>query len=113
MSVDEYFAERPAAQRRVYQAVARHLAKLGPLTIDAVEVGILFKKERTFAELRPRRDRLSLGLLLSRPIEDPRIAKTLRLSANRIAHFVDLREPGDVDRSVREWLTEAYVASPA
>jgi hypothetical protein len=112
MSIDEYFAERPAVQRRIYDAVVRHLAKLGPLTIDAVDVGILIKKTRTFAELRPKRDRVALAVLVSRVIDDPRIAKVLRTSAHRAACFVDLRGPRDVDRHVRAWLTEAYLASP-
>jgi hypothetical protein len=112
MSVDEYFEERPVAQRRIFDAIAKHLRKLGPITIDAVEVGILFKKTRTFAELRPRRDRLVLALLVSRVIEHPRITKTLRTSAHRAACYVDLETPKDVDRTVREWLSEAYVSSP-
>jgi hypothetical protein len=113
MSIDEYFAERPAVQRRIHDAVHRHLAKMGPLTVDAVEVGILFKKERTFAELRPKKDRLVLAMLVSRVIEHPRIAKVLRLSARRAACYVDLASAKDVDRDVRDWLSEAYVSSPS
>ena len=45
-------------------------------------------------------------------IDDPRIAKTLQLSARRTAHFVDLVAPKDVDKTVRAWLSEAYASSP-
>jgi hypothetical protein len=34
--------------------------------------------------------------------------KTLRLSAHRTAHFVDIARAADVDRDVRDWLSEAY-----
>lgn len=67
---------------------------------------------RSFAEVRARRDRLVLGFLLSRVVEHPRIIRTLRLSAHRTAHFVDIARPADVDRSVRDWLSEAYACSP-
>src|SRR5258708_28582714 len=36
----------------------------------------LFKRQRTFAELRPKRDRVALSVLLSRPLQDARIVKT-------------------------------------
>jgi hypothetical protein len=111
-TVDAYFADRPVAYRKAHDAIARHLAKLGPLVVDAVNVGILYKRSRTFAEVHAKRDRLELGFLLSRRVADPRIRKTLQLSAHRVAHFVDLHRAADVDRDVRDWLTEAYATSP-
>jgi hypothetical protein len=76
-------------------------------------VGIFFKRARTFAELRPRRDRVVLSFWLSRRLlGHPRIAKTVRGTGERAAYFIDLRDPADVDDQVRDWLTEAYFASP-
>ena len=112
LPVDVFFADRPPALRRAYDAVVRHLEKVGPVHIEAVGVGVLIKRARTFAEVRPKRDRLVLSLLLSRLVEHPRIAKTIRTSARRVAHFVDLRRAADVDRDVRRWLAEAYACSP-
>lgn len=82
------------------------------MRVEAVQVGILFKRARTFAELRPRRDRVVLSVLLSRRMEHARIVKTWHGSGQRSAYFVDLRDPTDVDEDVRDWLTEAYVSSP-
>jgi cyanophycinase-like exopeptidase len=110
-TVDEYFADRPASLRRIYEAVARHIGKLGA-SIDPVTACIMFKRSRTFAEVRAKRDRLELAFLLSRAVVHPKIHKTLKLSAHRTAHFVELARVGDVDRDVRGWLTEAYASSP-
>src|SRR5262245_910197 len=96
-SVDDYFANRPVALRRAFDAVARHLAKTGDVQVEAVGVCVMFKRSRTFAEVRAKRDRLVLGFLLSRAVDHPRIGKTLRLSAHRTAHFVDLTRAADVD----------------
>jgi hypothetical protein len=112
MTIDDYFASRPRAFRRIHEAVVRHLAKLGPIVVDAVAVGILIKKTRTFAELRPKRDRLVLAVLVSDPIEHPRVTRVLRLSANRSACYVDLFDAKDVDGDVRDWLAQAYFGSP-
>jgi hypothetical protein len=113
MSLDEYFGTLPAWHRPIFDEVRTHLDEVGSVIVEAVDVGILFKRSRTFAELRPRRDRLVLSLLLSRRLaQHPRITKTWHGSGTRSAYFIDLRQPSDVDESVRDWLTEAYLASP-
>ncbi len=111
-TVDAFFATRPPVQRRIYDAVERHVRGFEGAHVDPVGACVMFKRERSFAEIRAKRDRLELGFLLSRALDDPRIRKTLRLSAHRTAHFVDLVSVADVDRTVRGWLAEAYETSP-
>jgi hypothetical protein len=91
--------------------VATYLRSLGDVTIDAVSIGILFKRERTFAELRPRRSGMMLSFLLSRTIADERIAKELKLSAHRMAYFVEVANARAIDRTVKAWLAESYASS--
>jgi hypothetical protein len=112
ISLDAYFAARPPFERSICEAVTAHLESLGPLVVEAVDVGILFKRRRTFAELRPKRSSIALSLLVSREISHPRIARVLRASRERRACFVDLRSSAEVDETVRGWLTEAYFSSP-
>lgn len=108
----DYFADRPAWERPIFEAVRKHLESVGEVRVEALEVGTFFKRARTFAELRPRRNRLVLSVLLSRRLPlHPRIAKAWHGSGNRSAYFIDLRTPEDVDEEVRDWLTEAYLAS--
>jgi hypothetical protein len=111
-TVDDFFDGRPPELRKAFDAVARHLTRGRTVHIDAVSVCVMFKRSRSFAEIRAKRDCLVLIFLLSRVVEHPRIAKTLRLSAHRTAHFVDIRRAADVDREVRDWLAEAYACSP-
>ena len=72
----------------------------------------MFKRTRTFAEVRSKRNALVLSLLLSRSVRDPRIVKTPKTSANRVAHFLELTRVEDVDDVVRSWLTESFLDSP-
>ena len=111
-SVDEYFASRPPVQRAIYEAIVRQFEGIGPVLVDPVNVGVVIKRSRSFAVVRAKRDRLVLEFLLSRAAEHPRISRTMRLSANRTAHAVDLTRVEDVDDQVRDWLTEAYQSSP-
>lgn len=111
MSLEQYFATGRPFERPIYEAVAEHIESLPTLQIEFVSVGIFFKRERTFAELRPMRDRVRLSVVLSRRLRDPRFVRADE-GPGRAAYFIDLRTPEDVDETVREWLTEAYFASP-
>lgn len=112
-TVDDYYAARPDWERPIFEAIIEHLEMVGEVRVEAVDVGIFFKRSRTFAELRPKRDRLALSVLLSRRLRHPRVVKRYEGSGLRSAYFFDLRTPEDVDDEVRDWLTEAYLASPA
>jgi hypothetical protein len=113
MSLDDYFAGQQTLERAIYDAITEHLEAVGDVHVEAVRVGIFFKRARTFAELRPMRDRVRLWLLVSRPLEpNPRIVRNDRASGSRFAYSVDLRAASDVDDELRDWLTEAYFASP-
>ncbi|HZQ34806.1 MAG TPA: DUF5655 domain-containing protein [Dehalococcoidia bacterium] len=111
LSLDAYFAERPPAQRRIFDAVAAHMRELDGVDVEAVSVGILFKASRTFAELR--RDGLALTLLLARELRDPRVRRSTRAGANRMAHVFALHDAEDLDQAIRDWLTEAYLGASA
>jgi hypothetical protein len=91
--------------RRAFDATS---PSSGDVSVDAVAACVMFKRSRTFAEVRQARlPRAGLPA-----VEHPRIGKTLRLSAHRTAHFVDIARATDVDRDVRDWLAEAYACSP-
>ena len=110
-TVDAWFERRPPADRKICDAVVRHLRKLGPLTVEAVEVGILIKRGRTFCELRPRREGLMLSIILPRVARDARVTRVIEISGERVAHFVHLRSAKDVDAQLRSWLTEGYACA--
>jgi hypothetical protein len=88
--VDDTFAGRPANERAVYDVIVDHLATLGDVHVDAVQVGVFLKRSRKFAEVRPMRDRVSLDLVLPRTVDDPRVTKTIAISADRIVHVIRL-----------------------
>ena|SRR5438105_4405197 len=113
MSQARYFATGAAFERPIFEAVAAHLHSLGPPQTEYVSVGIFFKRSRTFAELRPMRNRVRLSFLVSRRLpKHPRIVKAWHGSGIRSAYFVDLHGPEDVDDELKDWLTEAYLTSP-
>ena len=108
LSVDAYFASRPPVERTIFECVREHLTSLGPVIVEPVGVGILFKGRRTFVELRPKTKWVDLSFGLDRRVEHERVTRTTRTSTSRTYHGVRLRGPEDVDDLVRGWLTESY-----
>lgn len=112
LTVEEYFATGPAFERPVFEVVREHLESLGPVLVEPVQVGVFFKRSRTFAELRPKTRWVTLSFIVPMVVADDRISRRITVSANRTYHVLKLREPSDVDDAVRSWLTEAYLSSP-
>ena len=110
LPIDAYFAGRPPFEREIFEVVCDHLRSLGPVVVEAVGVGVLFKLRSTFVELRPMARWVHLSIGLSRRVEDPRITRTVRTATGRTYHGIRARSSADVDEQVREWLTESYIA---
>lgn len=111
-TVDETFAGYPDGHRAIYEAIHQAIvAELGPVHVDAVDIGVFLKTSTKLAEIRPKKRWVSLELVLPRLIDDPRVARHIRISADRVVHSIKLFSADDVDDQVRTWLAEAYDAS--
>ena len=113
MTFDEYFATEPPWEREVFEAVRDHLEALGPVHIEPVSVGILFKKARTFVELRPMARWESVSFLLPRRLRHDRITRTIPMPHGGCYHAIRATRAADIDDQVREWLTESYLSEGA
>jgi hypothetical protein len=113
MSPEEYFADRPPGDRAVFTAVERALAECGPVEVEFVSVGILFKTTRTIVEIRPRRRGVSVSIVL--PDEIPSSRVTRRTRAGRIvASSIPIVDAAEVDAELVGWLQDAFdYAEPA
>lgn len=112
MTLDEYFSTGPARERPIFQAVIDHLETVGPVHVEPVSVGIFLKRAQTFAELRPMRDWEALSFFLPRAVRHPLIKRKVNEYHGRYYHVANLRTADDLDDDLRDWLTEAYLASP-
>lgn len=107
-SIDATFFGRPEEQREICDAIVAQAQQLGDVHVDAVQVGVFLKTDRKIAELRPKSKWLECSLYLPYAIDDPRIARSLRLGAERTVNYVKLRTLEDVDEQFVEWLSRAF-----
>ncbi len=109
LPIDAYFAERPPAERWIFEAVAEHLQSLGPVIVECVGVGILFKRRRTFVELRRKNRWIDLSIGLNYVLEHSRVTRTVRTANGHAYHGIRLTSVADIDGEVRGWLTASYL----
>ena len=112
MTLEEYFSTGPERERPIFEAVMAHLDTVGPVHVEPVSVGIFLKRSRSFAQLRPMVRWVALSFALPRRLTSARIARRPESGGSRTWHVVNLRTADEVDDEVRDWLTEAFLASP-
>lgn len=113
LTLDEFFADSHERERPIFEAVRAHLDELGPVDIDPVQIGILFKHGPVFVELRPMKKWVALTFFLPVKLEHDRLSrKVVRAGGNgsRYYHTVNLSDATEVDEVILDWLTEAYLA---
>jgi hypothetical protein len=108
ITVSDLLSRHPAWVSEIYSALITHLASLGPVHEDAVNIGIFLKSDRKIAEFRPRVRSVLLSIYLPYEVSDARISRVLPAAADRVVHLITLTSADQVDDQLREWLIEAY-----
>ena len=113
MAIDAYFVDAEPVDREIYEAVADVLIECGPVEIEAVSVGILFKRSRTFVELRPRKRGMACSMVLPNALESSRVTRRIQLGSRGVVNFVTLVSADEVDAEMCEWLAMSYDSASA
>jgi hypothetical protein len=107
--IDYHFDNKPAKLKKIFDLVLQELRKNGPLRVDAVKSGINLAGKSHFGEVHVLRDRLNLGFVMSRKIDNPRIRRVQKITDRTYFHTVNLKELSDIDAQLLNWLKEAYL----
>jgi hypothetical protein len=97
-----------AVARGIYDNLLAHLTLLGPYEVEAKKTSLHITRGRAFLGVHPRRGGLLLNIVTPEALEDPRIKKAERVSANRWHNEVVVSSPGDLDAELLGWLRQAY-----
>ena len=111
VSIKKQFQNREPGPRAAYDALLAGLREFGPVKEAPKETSIHLEKNSGFAGVHPRQKHFNLEFRTNYAINDPRIARTQRLSANRFEHTVKVDDPAQVDAQLLGWLKDAYELS--
>src|SRR6478672_6692293 len=107
-TVEQHFDRTEPHVRSIYDKLVTAARTLGPVEEDPKKTSIHLNRRTAFAGVATRKSAIILTLKASADIEDSRIVKHERASANRWHLNVRLEQPRDVDASVVRWLEQAY-----
>jgi Domain of unknown function (DUF5655) len=108
VALDEFFAGSPPELRELFELFVAAARENGPVTVNATKTRIALQARMRFAAVqRPRERFLAAHVVLTRPIESPRLAVEY-LPPYYYVHRLRLARPADIDDELRGWLAEAY-----
>lgn len=110
MTLEEYLATAPPHEAPIARLVLAHVGTLPDAYVEPVQVGLFFKRSRTFAQLRTMTRWVALSLVLPRVVEDPQPSRKVQRTGDRHHHVFNLHVPIDVTPEICQLITEAYEA---
>lgn len=110
LPVDYWLAERPDGQREAAAAIIELAREIANVTVEAVSVGVLIKRQRSIIELRPKTKWLQLSVIARRPLPEgahASVSRVVQWGKDMTAYFVRVTAAADIDRPMRAWLRAA------
>jgi hypothetical protein len=105
----DLFAKSEPVVSEIYRQLKAAARACGPYAEQQKKTCIhLVRDETAFAGVHAQKSALLLTLKSSKGIASERIAKQLRVSANRWYLDLKLHSPDDVDRELKAWMKASY-----
>lgn len=111
MSIGEYFETGPEFEQPIFEVIRAHMESLdSEIWFEPVSVGIFFKRTSSFLQLRTMTKWVAVSFSLDRKLEHGRLSRKVIAHGRRFFHVVNVRDAGEIDDVLLEWLTEAWEA---
>src|ERR1044071_9389951 len=108
-SVSDHFVNKDPSVRALYDQLVSLVRIFGPVQEDPKKTSIHLNRKSALAGVETRKNCFLLTIKSDRPIENPRIEKTERISAKRFYHKVRISSAKDFDEELKNWLKEANI----
>ena len=106
-SLAAHFVDREHA-KTLFDAIAAEVKRNGPVEIIPEKTRIAFHRRMSFLSVVVRKERLLLGFVFARRIENPRFDKIETYSPRNHWHRLPIAQLEEIDDDVRAWIVEAY-----
>ncbi|MEV7133979.1 DUF5655 domain-containing protein [Arthrobacter sp. NPDC093128] len=92
----------------VYDALLALLHGIGSFEVEPKKTSLHITHGRAFLGVHPRSNGLLINVVTAEPIEDPRIRRSERVSANRVHNELLVTTAAGVDAQLQAWIGQAY-----
>lgn len=106
--VIDHFENKELIVSSIYKKLILECKKFGPVIQSPKKTSIHLDAKFGFVGVYTRKNCLLLHIHTNFDINNPRIEKTDKISANRFKHIVRITNPDEIDQQIINWLESAY-----
>jgi len=110
VDVSSVFKNKETNIKKCYDKLEKEVKQFGEdVKISCALKAVFAKAPSTFLAMKPKKDHLAIEFLLGEEINEFPVEKTFRVSKNRVAHFVRVQTPSEIDKQLLGWIKSAYL----
>ncbi|MCH8902456.1 MAG: hypothetical protein IIA45_00855 [Bacteroidetes bacterium] len=106
--LDQHFINKQENVITTFEKLHDELCSFKDVLVEPVKSAILYKLNSTFVAIKLKKTFLVLDFVFKEEINEFPIHKTLRISKNRVAHYIKLEDSKEVDKQLKSWLRQSY-----
>lgn len=108
LSVEDHLSNKPLEIQLTVKELLHQIKKFGPININPVKSTIQVKSGATFLSINPKNNYIELEFQLGVQVDEFPIHKSIRISKNRVLHYLLLQSHEDITEQILKWLEMSY-----
>jgi|WetSurMetagenome_2_1015567.scaffolds.fasta_scaffold99413_3 hypothetical protein len=108
VSLEKHFNKRSPELKQLYDKLIKEISAFGPLQVNILRNAITIAGKSTFMAFKTRSEYAEIEILSDKEINEFPIYKTFRVSRSRVALFIRVQSPDEIDTQLISWLKHAY-----
>jgi hypothetical protein len=109
LNIEDHLRNKPEVIRNVVYDLISAIGQFGPIELNPVKSVIQVKAGATFLSIKPKKDFIELEFQLGDEIDQFPVHRTVRISGNRVLHFLYIQSSEDINDQLLEWLRSSYI----
>lgn len=107
--LENHFKNKEKIAKPLFDELILQIEKnIGPVKIESLPCCIHLVSSYSFSGVWALKDKIRIDFRIDEKIDDPRIFKEQKISANRYMYHLDITDKKDVDKKLIGWLDKAY-----
>ena len=109
LNLEDHLQNKPLRIRELIINLITELKTFGPIEINPVKSVIQVKAGATFLSIKPKKEYAELEFQLGEKVDEFPIHRTIRISCNRVLHFMCIQSKEDINNQLLKWLKASYM----
>jgi len=108
LDLADHLRHKPEKIKTLVHDLLTQIETFGPIELNPVKSVIQVKAGATFLSIKPKSEYVELEFQLDQDIDQFPIHRTVRISRNRVLHFMNIDSGEDINDQLIEWLQDSY-----